>query len=130
MIVIVSCLGDFREHTSYLALRTENGLSKNPIPTRVVAPAIRLPAVERRGNVDECSEGEVERTAEKYGEFAIAERTRESPVMYIAIPGTFLIRLAVDPRHKPKKPSEATIPLATRATEARLDIVSLLYIVS
>ena len=61
-----SCPGDFREHTSYLALRTEKGLSKNPTPTRVVAPAIRLPVVERRGNVDECSEGEVVRTAAKY----------------------------------------------------------------
>ena len=75
MAVNVSFLEDYRDHTSYLALRTEKGLSKNPIPTRVVAPAIRLPEVERRGNVDECSEGEVVRTAEKYGEFAIAERT-------------------------------------------------------
>jgi hypothetical protein len=67
------------------------------------------------------------RTAAKYGEFAIAKRTRESPVMYIAIPGTFRIRLAVDPRHKPRKPSEAIISLATRMTEARfaiLDVVS------
>ena len=40
--------------------------------------------------------------------------------MYIAIPGTFRTRLAVDPRHKPKKPSEATISLATRTMEARL----------
>jgi len=121
--------GNSKERTSYLALRTEKGLSKNPTPTRVVAPAIRLPAVERRGNVDECSEGELVRTVAKYGEFAIAKRTRESPVMYIAIPGTFRIRLAVEPRHKPKKPSEAAIPLATRTTEARfwiLDAVSLL----
>jgi len=114
---------------SYLAFRTEKGLSKNPTPTRVVAPAIRLPVVERRGSVDECSKGEAVRTAAKYGEFAIAKRTRESPVMYIAIPGTFRIRLAADPRHRPKKPSEATIPLATCTTEARfgiLDAMSLL----
>ena len=64
----------FREHTSYLALRMETGLSNSPIPTRAVAPEIRLPAVERRGNVDECSEGEAVRTAAKYGEFAITER--------------------------------------------------------
>ena len=52
--------------------------------------------------------------------------------MYIAIPGTFRIRLAVDPRHKPKKPSEATIPFAMCITEARfgsLDAVRLLNIV-
>ena len=132
VISTVSCPGDFKEHTSYLALRTEKGLSKNPTPTRVVAPAIRLPVVERRGNVDECSEGEVVRTAAKYGEFAIPERTRESPVMYIAIPGTFRIRLAVDPRHRPQKPSETMILLATPVTEARfgtLDIMSLLDVV-
>ena len=88
--------------------------------------------LERRGNVDECSEGEVAQTAAKCGEFAIAKRTRERPVMYIAIPGTFRIRLAVDPRHKPKKPSEVTIPLATCITEARLgslDTVSLLNVI-
>jgi len=127
MSITVSCPGEFKKHTSYRALRTEKGLSKNPTPTRVVAPAIRLPAAERRGSVDECSEGDAARTTAKYGEFAIAKRTRESPVMYIAIPGTFRIRLAVDPRHKPKKPSEATIPLATRMTEGRfgvLDVVS------
>lgn len=84
---------------------------------------MRLPVEERRGNADECSEGEAVRTAAKYGEFAIAKRTRESPVMYIAIPGTFRIKLAADPRHKPKKPSEATISLATRVTEARLEIL-------
>lgn len=128
-VVTVNCLGDFEGHTSYLVLRTENGLSKNPTPTRVAAPAIRLPVVESRGSVDECSEGEAVRTAEKYGEFAIAKRTRESPAMYIAIPGTFRIRLAVDPRHKPRKPSETIISLATRAIEVRfasLDAVSLL----
>lgn len=108
-----------REHTSYLALRTEKGLSKKPTPTRVVAPAMRLPVEERRGNVDEWSEDEAVRTVAKYGEFAIAKRTRESPVMYIAIPGTLRIRLAVEPRHKPKKPSEAIIFLVTRITEAR-----------
>ena len=127
MSIIVNYPGDFKNHTSYRALRTEKGLSKNPTPTRVVAPAIRLPVTERRGSVDECSEGDAVRTTAKYGEFAIAKRTRESPVMYIAIPGTFRIRLAVDPRHKPKKPSEATIPLATRMTEGcfrNLDIVS------
>ena len=105
----------------------EKGLSRNPTPTRVVAPAIRLPVAERWGSVDECLEGDAARTAAKYGEFAIVTRTRESPVMYIAIPGTFRIRLAVDPRHKPKKPSEATIPLATRMTEGcfrNLDVVS------
>ena len=123
MIVTVSCLSNFGVHTSYRALRTENGLSKNPTPTRVVAPAIRFPVVERRGKVDECSEGEAVRTAAKYGEFAIAERTRESPVMYIAIPGTFRIKLAVDPHHKPNKPSEATIPLATRMAEARFGML-------
>ena len=112
-----------RKHTSYLALRTEKGFSKNPTPTRVVAPAMRLPVEERRGNVDECSEDEGVRTAAKYGEFIIAKRTRESPVMYIAIPGTFRIRLAVDPRHKPKKPSEATISLVTRIREARLGVL-------
>jgi len=127
MSIIVNCPGDFKSHTSYRALRTEKGLSKKPTPTRVVAPAIRLPVAERRGSVDECSEGDAVRTTAKYGEFAIAKRTRESPVMYIAIPGTFRIRLAVDPRHKPKMPSEATIPLATLVTEGRfgnLDIVS------
>ena len=123
VVIIMSSPGDSEEHTSYRALRTENGLSKNPTPTRVVAPAIKLPVVERRGNVDECSEGEAVWTAAKYGEFAIANRTRESPVMYIAIPGTFRIRLAVDPRHKPKKPSEATIPLATCMTEVRFRIL-------
>ena len=119
LVVTVNCLGDFEGHTSYLVLRTENGLSKNPTPTRVAAPAIRLPVVERRGSVEECSEDEAVRTAVKYGEFAIEKRTRESPAMYIAIPGTFRIRLAVDPRHKPRKPSETTISLATRATEVR-----------
>ena len=115
-------LGQFKKkHTSYLALRTENGLSKNPTPTRVVAPATKLPVVERRGNVDERSEGAEVRTAAKYGEFAMAKRTRESAVMYIAIPGTFRIRLAVDPLHKPLKPSEATIPLATRTAEVLLE---------
>jgi len=118
------CPSNFKEHTSYLALRMEKGLSKNPTPTRAVAPAIRLPVVERRGNVDECSEGEGVWTAAKYGDFAIPERIRESPVMYNAIPGTFRIRLAVDPRHKPKKPSEATIPLATRMTETRFRILN------
>ena len=125
--IIVNCPGDFKNHTSYRALRTEKGLSKNPTPTRVVAPAIRLPTAERRGSVDECSEDDTVRTTAKYGEFAIAKRTRESPVMYIAIPGTFRIRLAVDPRHKPKKPLEATISLATRMTEGcfgNLDIMS------
>ena len=57
--------GNFEERTSYLALRTENGLSKNPTPTRVVAPAMRLPVEERRGSVDECSEGDAVRTAAK-----------------------------------------------------------------
>ena len=123
IIITVNHPGHFRGHTSYLALRTEKGLSKNPTPTRVVAPAMRLPVEERRGSVDECSEGEALRTAAKYGEFAIAKRTRERPVMYIAIPGTFRIRLAVDPRHKPKKPSEATISLVTRITEARLGVL-------
>ena len=123
IIIIVNHPGHLKGHTSYLALRTEKGLSKNPTPTRVVAPAMRLPVEERRGNVDECSVGEAVRTAAKYGEFAIAKRTRESPVMYIAIPGTFRIRLAVDPRHKPKKPSEATISLATRVTEVRLGVL-------
>ena len=59
----------------------------------------------------------------KYGEFAIAERIRVSPVMYIAIPGTLRIKLAVDPRHKPRKPSEAAISLATLMTETRLEIL-------
>ena len=119
----MSCLSDFERRTSYRALRTENGLSRNPTPTRVVAPAIRLPVVERRGKVDECSEDETVRTAAKYGEFAIVERTRESPAMYIAIPGTFRIKLAVDPRHKPKKPSEVTIPPATRTTEVLFEML-------
>jgi len=131
-IITVSWPDDFKEHTSYLVLRTEKGFTNNPTPTRVVAPAIRLPVLERRGNVDECSEGEVAQTEAKYGEFAITKRTRESPVMYIAIPGTFRIRLAVDPRHKPKKPSEATTSLATRITEVRLrslDTVSWLDVI-
>lgn len=68
-------LGHPGERTSYLALRTEKGFSKNPTPTRVVAPAIKLPAVERRGSVDECSLGEVVRIEAKYGEFAMAKRT-------------------------------------------------------
>ena len=47
--------------------------------------------------------------------------------MYIPNPGTVRITLAVDPRHSPRRPSEATIPLATRMTETRpetLDDVS------
>lgn len=123
IIITVNHLGHLEGRTSYLALRTEKGLSKNPTPTRVVAPAMRLPVEERRGNVDECSEGKTVRTAAKYEEFAIAKRTRESPVMYIAIPGTFRIRLAVEPRHKPRKPSETIISLATRMTEVRLYIL-------
>ena len=123
-MITVSDYGRFGEHTSYLALRTEKGLSKNPTPTRVVAPAMRLPAVERRGNVEECSEDKVVRPTVKYGVFAMEERTRESAVMYIAIPGTFRIKLAADPRHKPKKPSEATTPFATRITDGRLEALS------
>ena len=83
--------------------------------------------------MDEWSEGEALQMAEKYDDFAIAKRTRESPVMYIAIPGTFRIRLAVDPRHKPRKPSDATISLATRIMDTRfgsLDTVGLLDIIT
>ena len=74
--ISVNCPGDSKECTSYRALRTEMGLSKNPTPTLVVAPEIKLPVVESRGNLDECSEGDAARTAVKYGEFAIARRTR------------------------------------------------------
>ena len=53
----------------------------------------------------------------KVREFAIARRIRESRVMYIAIPGIYRIRLAVDSCHNPRRPSEVTIPLATHITD-------------
>lgn len=78
--------------TSKRALSTENGLSKNPTATRVVAPASRLPWLVSVGRTEPLTFAGplVLRTRAKYGERAMNVRSCVREVMYMATPGTFL----------------------------------------
>ena len=77
--------------TSKRALSTENGFSKNPTATRVVAPARRFPWLVSVGSTDPFAfGGALERTRAKCAERAISVRSCVSEVMYMATPGTFL----------------------------------------
>lgn len=72
-------------------MSTENGFSKKPTATRVVAPAKRFPWLVSVGSTDPFAFGGTPvRTRAKCGERAMSVRSCVRDVIYMATPGTFL----------------------------------------
>jgi hypothetical protein len=79
--------------TSKRAFSTENGFKIKPTPTRVTAPASRLPWFDNFGRTvpetvaDEAAQDDF---STKYGEFVMRARMCVKEVMYSDTPGTAL----------------------------------------